>query len=49
MILHDKTSNILAFYILGLKGCLNPKTKSPPKLFQSDCITLYITVHNQPT
>ena len=50
---HNKNPNILAFDVFGLKFCLAlytsalytmlklPKTTSPNKLFDYDCVTLY--------
>ena len=47
---HNKSPNIFAWYIFGLKCCLHPldtllkasNTTSPQKLFAYDCVMLYI-------
>ena len=47
--LHNRRPKIFAFHIFGLKCCLHPyvmiklsKTSSPKKLFDYDCVTLYM-------
>ena len=49
---HDNNTSIFAFYIFGIKCCLHPyiyvllklpkKTTYPQKLFDYDCVTLYM-------